>query len=227
MTTENTRIKVWDLPTRIFHWSLVASFAGAWLTAEGERLRAIHVMFGYTLLGLIAFRLIWGVLGTRHARFASFVVGWRKIGAYLQSLWRRRPEPHAGHNPAGALAIVLLLALGLATASLGYLAYNEIGPAWIGELHEWAANAMIALVAVHVAGVAVGSLLHRENLVRAMVDGHKRGRHADGIADARRAVGVLLLVAVVGFWIAYAWSTPGVMPAALGGMPHAEADDDD
>ncbi|GAB2891004.1 hypothetical protein GCM10027046_19670 [Uliginosibacterium flavum] len=226
MTTENTRIKVWDLPTRIFHWSLVASFAGAWLTSEGERLRAVHVMFGFTLLGLIAFRLIWGLVGTRHARFASFVTGPAKIKSYLQSLLQRKPEPHAGHNPAGALAIVLLLALGLATGTFGYLAYNDIGPEWIGEAHEFAANAMIVLVIVHVVGVIVSSVLHRENLVRAMLSGYKHGSSADGISGTRRAVGVLLLLAVLGFWIGYGWSNPGILQG-LGNASHAEQDDDD
>lgn len=226
MTNETTRIKVWDLPTRIFHWSLVASFAGAWLTAEGERLRAVHIMFGYTLLGLIAFRLVWGVLGTRHARFTSFVTGPAKIRDYLRSLLQRRPAPHIGHNPAGALAIVLLLGLGVMTCAFGLLAYNEVGPEWIGDAHEFAGNAMMALVIVHVLGVVVSSFLHRENLVRAMLNGYKHGSRVDEISGTRRTMGVLLLLAVLGFWIGYAWTNPGLLSASVSAF-HAGQDTDD
>jgi cytochrome b len=226
MNTENSRIKVWDLPTRVFHWSLVLSFAGAWLTAEGEHYRAIHVMFGLTLLGLIAFRLIWGVAGTRHARFASFVTGPAKIKSYLLSLLRRQPEHHAGHNPAGALAVVLLLALGLSTASLGFMAYNDIGPEWMGDAHEFVANTLIALVVVHIAGVIVSSYLHRENLVRAMFSGFKRGASSESIASTRRAIGILVLLTVLGFWIGYTWTTPGVTQALSNSAQTTQSDDD-
>lgn len=195
-------IKVWDLPTRICHWLLALSFAGAYLTSESERYRDLHVMFGYTLAGLIGFRLLWGLIGTRYARFSSFAFGAGPLLDYLKSLATAAPRHYAGHNPAGAIAIFLLLALGLATAASGFASDQEIGGEWLAELHEGAAAAMLTIVAIHVAGVAVSSLLHRENLLRAMFTGNKRGDAAEGIGGTRRAVGILLLLAVLGWWTA-------------------------
>ncbi|WP_420477012.1 cytochrome b/b6 domain-containing protein [Noviherbaspirillum sp. ST9] len=194
------QVLVWDLPVRIFHWLLALSFAGAFLTAESERWRLVHVTLGYTVAGLVVFRLLWGLVGSRHARFTSFVRGPRAAARYLGSLISGRPEHHAGHNPAGALAIVALLALALAITASGWATYSDIGGEWFEELHEGAANAMLTLVAVHIAAVVLSSVLHRENLVRAMVDGRKRGTPADAIRSPRALPGVLLLAAVLGFW---------------------------
>ena len=101
------RILVWDAPVRVFHWLMVACFATAYLTAETERWRLLHVTAGYTMAGLVAFRLLWGLFGTRHARFASFVRGPQAVLRYLKSLVEGHPAPHVGHNPAGAVAILL------------------------------------------------------------------------------------------------------------------------
>jgi len=166
-------VKVWDILVRIFHWSFAACFAGAWLTAESERFRDIHVFLGYTMLGLVAFRVLWGLVGPRHARFSSFVRGPTAVARYLRSLLAGRPEHHVGHNPAGAVAIVLLLALAALAGASGWAVYNDLGGEWLEESHEFLASAMLAIVAVHLAGVAVASWLHRENLVRAMLTGRK------------------------------------------------------
>ena len=183
-----SKILVWDSPTRVFHWLLAASFAGAFLTAESERLRDVHVMLGYTMLGLVAFRLLWGLLGTRYARFSAWAFGPRSVLEYLKSLFTRSPRHYLGHNPAGSWAIYGLLALSLAAGISGYAAYNDLGGEWVQELHEGAANALLGLVFVHVAGVLVSSLIHRENLVRAMIDGKKVGEPANGIRRRYRAV---------------------------------------
>lgn len=192
---------VWDAPTRAFHWLLVASFAGAFLTAESERWRAVHMALGYTVAGLLAFRLLWGWLGTRHARFASFIRGPRAVAAYLRSILSHKPRSYAGHNPAGALAIVLLLALGAAVTASGWL-LESLDVHVLEELHEGVANAMLAVVGVHVAGVVASSWIHRENLVAAMVDGRKRVSPVHGIARPWRGVALLMVVAVAAFWIA-------------------------
>jgi len=112
-------VLVWDVPVRVFHWLMVLTFAGAYLTAESERWRLAHVTLGYTMGGLVAFRLVWGLIGSRHARFASFVKGPAAVVRYVRSMWGPRPEHHVGHNPAGALAIVLLLAMAVAVTASG------------------------------------------------------------------------------------------------------------
>src|SRR4030065_2149233 len=107
------RIFVWGVPARVFHWLLVLSFAGAFLTSESERYRDIHVVLGYTLPGLIAFRLLWGFFGARYAQFRAFLFKPGEIVAYVQSLLKGKPAHYVGHNPAGSVAIWLLLALGI------------------------------------------------------------------------------------------------------------------
>jgi cytochrome b len=195
-----TRILVWDLPTRWFHWLLALSFAGAWLTADSERYRDIHVMLGYSFLGLIAFRLVYGVVGSRYARFSEFVRSPAAAVRYLKSLVSGKAEHYVGHNPAGAIAILLLLALGIASGISGWMTYNEIGGEWLEEGHELFSNLMLAVVGLHVAGVIAGSLAHRENLVRAMVTGYKQGEPEQGIGSKRLIVASVLLALMAGFW---------------------------
>lgn len=193
------RILVWDIPTRVFHWALALSFAGAFLTAETEHYRDVHVALGYLMLGLIVFRLVWGFAGTRYARFASFVFKPAQVVDYLRSLFRRQPQHFVGHNPAGGLAIFLLLALGLTTAVSGVLLYREIWGEAFEELHEGAANFMLAVVMIHIAGVAVGSMLHRENLVRSMLTGYKNATPEAGIVRSYAWLGVIMLATIITF----------------------------
>ncbi|MEN8512410.1 cytochrome b/b6 domain-containing protein [Burkholderia sp. RS02] len=193
------RILIWDAPIRVFHWLMVVSFAGAWLTAESERWRLMHVAFGYTMLGLVFFRVVWGVAGTRHARFSSFVRPPATVIRYLVSLAKGRPEHHAGHNPAGAVAIVAMLATTIVTVATGWATYTGNGESF-GDFHEGAANAMLALVAVHVAAVLVSSVAHRENLAGAMVTGYKLGAPIDGIRRAWWGVAALMTAAVIAWW---------------------------
>ena len=222
------RVLVWDAPVRVFHWLMVLSFAGAYLTAESERWRLAHVTLGYTLAGLVAFRILWGLVGTRHARFASFVRGPGAIARYLGSLLRGRPEHHSGHNPAGALAIVALVLLALVVSASGWATYQDIAGHWLEEAHEAAASLMLAVVGVHVAGVVVGSWLHRENLVRSMVTGRKAASPQDAIRSAWRSVAALMVVAVIGFW-GLQWqgapATGGVAEQSVATAPHHDDDD--
>ena len=176
MNNHTKPVRVWDLPTRLFHWSLVASFAIAFLTAESEKLRDIHVIAGYTLAGLIAFRLVWGFIGGGYSRFAEFLPTPQKLIDYLKSLASGKPQHYVGHNPAGAVAIFLLLGFGIFAAASGWATHEKLGGHFMKELHEGASNGMMALVVIHVAGVIVSSRLHRENLVRAMITGWKKMR---------------------------------------------------
>lgn len=200
------RIRVWDLPLRVFHWALAISFAGAYLLSESERLRQVHVMFGYTVLGLIGFRLVWGFVGTRYSRFSSFLFGPRATLRYIGSIAHGAPENHVGHNPLGSYAVYAILVLGLLTGISGYLTLNEIGGEGAEEFHEVIANLWLVVVGVHIAGVIVSSFAQRENLVRAMVTGYKRIReqavaaNSEQSSPSRVALGVLAALAVFGFW---------------------------
>ena len=194
------KVLVWDAPVRVFHWLMVLCFAGAYVTAESETWRLVHVTLGYTMLGLTAFRLLWGLVGTRYARFASFVKGPQVVKDYLRAMLARRAAHHVGHNPAGAVSILLLLALTLASGASGWAAYNALTGEWVAELHELVSNGMLAIVGLHVAGVVASSVLHRENLARAMVSGHKHAAPDAGIAHAWRSLAAVMLLAVLGFW---------------------------
>jgi cytochrome b len=168
------RTRVWDLPVRVFHWLLAGCFAVAYLVAESERLRALHVNLGYMATGLILFRIIWGFVGSRFARFSSFLFSPGAAIGYLRSL-ARQPQHYLGHTPAGSYAIYAILLAGLATGVTGYMTLEEIGGESLEEVHEVCANVWLGLVIVHVAGVFVSSWIHRENLVRAMITGYKQG----------------------------------------------------
>ena len=229
MDNITTKIKVWDAPVRVFHWLLVLSFAGAYLSAESESWRLLHVTLGYTLGGLVAFRLVWGLVGTRYARFANFVRGPQAVLTYLRSLRKGQPQHHLGHNPAGAVAIVLLLLASVAVVGSGWAIYNDVGGEWLSELHDIAANSMLLVVAIHVAGVLAASRLHRENLVRAMVTGQKNGAPADGIRRTRAALAVLLVLAVLGYWWLQWQSAPEpvIGPVSSGSAKYQAHDNDD
>lgn len=167
-------VTVWDPLVRIFHWALVAAFFTAFLSAEDAA--TLHEWAGWVALGLIGFRLFWGLVGTRHARFADFVPSPGGLLAYLRDFLRGTARRYIGHTPAGgAMIVALLLAVG-ATALTG--AAMTTGWGWgnraIQEAHEAMANLTLVLIAGHVAGVLAMSLLHRENLVRAMLTGRKR-----------------------------------------------------
>jgi cytochrome b len=177
-------VKVWDLPLRIFHWLLVAGFFIAYLTEDD--LLTVHVWAGYLVTGLLVFRLLWGFVGNGYARFSNFICSPIQSFAYLKDLVALKTQRYLGHNPAGAAMIVLLLVSILATVITGFAVYGAdqaAGPlATIGsanekmweEVHEFFANFTLVLVVVHIAGVAIESYIHRENLVRAMVNGFKR-----------------------------------------------------
>ncbi len=173
MNIDTKPIRVWDLPTRIFHWSLVTSFVIAFATAESEKWRDIHVVAGYTLAGLIAFRLLWGFVGGGYSRFAEFLPTPLKLFDYIKSLMNGKPRHYVGHNPAGAVAIFLLLGFGVVAAASGWATYQDMGGHFMEELHEGASNGMMAIVVIHIAGVIVSSWLHHENLVLAMITGWK------------------------------------------------------
>lgn len=197
-------ILVWDWPVRLGHWLMVGGFIVAWLTSESETWRLVHAFSGSVVIAVALFRLPWGFIGSRYARFVDFVRGPGSVVDYLRSLIRLEPDHHTGHNPAGGWAIVLLLGLGIATGLVGWAMYNELGGEWLEDLHEGLAATMLTVVFIHVAGVISGSLLHGENLVRAMITGHKQGSPEEAIPSARPLAAIFLLVwvAAASWWLA-------------------------
>jgi cytochrome b len=196
------KILVWDLPTRTFHWLQALSFLGAYLTSDSEKYRDIHVTLGYILFGLIAFRLVWGFVGTRYAKFSSFLFKPSQIVKYLLSLVKGNSEHFVGHNPIGSVAIWLLLSLGLTLGVSGVLLMQDDAADVVEKIHDFATDAMLVVVFIHLAGVFMSSILHKENLVRAMITGFKPGAPEQGIQSAYTWLGVLMLViaATFGFW---------------------------
>lgn len=207
-------VRIWDLPTRVFHWLLAAAFAAQWLTQDDAQLLDFHVFTGYAIGVLLLFRLAWGVVGTQYARFRSFAFGPREGLRHLHAMLAGRHERHLGHNPAGSWSIFGLLALGLASVATGIAALGgakHLGPlrAWIGYaggdtlvfLHKYLAWAMLALVAMHLAGVVLASRAERENLAVSMIVGSKRSAETfEGVPAAAPVAFVLLLLLAVGAW---------------------------
>jgi len=193
-------IRVWDIVVRFGHWTLAALFLTAYIS-EGEP-TWLHTSAGYGVLVVIAFRVLWGFIGTEHARFRDFIYPLSEVRSYLQGLIARKPRHYLGHNPAGGLMVFALLVALTGTACTGmalFAADRGRGPIAAGaalmrgeqlrddgryakvgskrfwkEVHEIFANATLALVVMHIAGVVVSSVLHRENLARAMVTGRKQ-----------------------------------------------------
>jgi cytochrome b len=173
-------IRVWDPFVRLFHWSLALSVATAWLSPE--EWGWAHEPAGYVAGALIVARVFWGFMGDRYAVFSEFVRPPSTIVAYLITIFSGTERRYLGHNPAGGAMIVILLVAIVATAATGWLLTTDLfwGSRPMQILHSLCANAVVVLVGGHVIGVAVASLRHRENLVRAMVTGFKR---APGPAD--------------------------------------------
>ncbi|MCU0810816.1 MAG: cytochrome b/b6 domain-containing protein [Thiobacillaceae bacterium] len=195
------RILVWDWPTRIGHWLMAVSFLVAYLTGDSETWRLVHVFAGGTLAGLVAFRVLWGLIGTRHARFSDFLRAPSTAWRYLTGLVSGKAPHYAGHNPAGGYAVFALLLLGALAAVSGWPVYQDIGGEWLEEVHEAVVNLMLLVVGVHLAGVVVGSLAHHENLPRAMVTGYKLGKPGEAIARGHLwAVSILIGSAVAAAW---------------------------
>ena len=192
-------VLVWDVPTRLFHWTLVFLVALAWITGEGEGSTfAVHRLAGYGVAVLLVFRIVWGFAGSRHSRFSDFVRPWREVFAHITGMLRLRPARTLGHNPLGGwMAVVLLLVLAAQVGTGLFASDDGLGGPLAGavssgtghaiaELHEGLSGALLGLIALHVVGVLVESLLTRDNLVRAMITGRKAvtpgdvdgGRHA-------------------------------------------------
>jgi cytochrome b len=194
--------KVWDIGVRLFHWSLVITFVVAYITGEDEGI--VHSYAGYFILGLLVFRIIWGFVGCKHARFSDFIFSPKETISYTKSMMSGTPKHYRGHNPLGALMVFALLITLLLTTVSGLKVYGieghgplaEVNSSYFisnanasgsveqndedseeeefwEEIHEFFANLMLVLIALHITGVVISSKSENENLVKAMITGNK------------------------------------------------------
>jgi cytochrome b len=166
-------VPVWDRFVRLFHWCTAGLVLLAFLTTDDARW--LHEFAGYAVLVLIVARGVWGIVGTRHALFISFIAGPRAVLRYLTLLQAGRAPRHLGHNPAGGAMIVALLGLLIIVSISGWLSQTDayFGVPWVDHLHHISAYLLLGLIGLHVVGVIISSWLHRENLVLAMITGRK------------------------------------------------------
>jgi len=203
--TDTATVKVWDWPVRVFHWTLAASVIGAFVTGESEDFERLHQTLGWVAAGLIAFRVVWGLVGTRYARFTEFVRPPKAVWAYVKSLRSDQPQHFVGHNPVGAVAVIVLMGLTALSVCTGWLALADDAAEWVEEAHEIAANTLITLVLVHVIGVLWSSRTHGENLLKAMLTGRKTAPSEAGIQLNWGLLGLVMLLAVAWFMFRELW----------------------
>ncbi len=208
-------VLVWDVPTRVFHWLLVTAFVMAWLSYEDNRYLDVHTFAGYTFLGLLIFRLVWGIFGTHYARFRQFAYSGAEVFSYIKGLFGEDMRRYVGHNPAGAWAIFALIGLGLVLTLSGLFVLGGEerhgplagivsfrGSVPFRETHEIAAYTLLLLVFIHVCGVITESLFHRENLVGAMFRGSKRADTESPSVRPNHLIGATIVAVVAAYVIA-------------------------
>lgn len=168
------RIKVWDPVVRLFHWALVGFFAFSFFT--GDEWETAHILSGYVIGSLIAIRVLWGLLGSEHARFVNFVRNPVTVIGFLADTARMRAKRYIGHNPAGGVMVIALLLMIAGIVSTGYMMTTDTywGVEWVENTHEILVYSTLGLIVLHILGVLFASIEHRENLVRAMITGWKR-----------------------------------------------------
>lgn len=195
--------RVVDAPTRMFHWLFALCFIGAYATADGDRWRLLHVTLGYTLAGLLAFRVVYGLVGPRQARLSQL---WRKLvglPAWLRSLQPGSSDPvnwRQGQNLLMGLAVVALMAVVVPVALSGYATYNDWGGEWLEELHELSGELFLWLVLAHLALVIGLSLVRRKNQALPMWTGRVEGKGPDLAGRNHAWLAIVLLAGVLAFW---------------------------
>lgn len=233
-------VKLWDLPVRLVHWSFTGLIPALWWTAERGNI-SLHLTLGLIMLGLVVFRVLWGVVGSSTARFSSFVRGPGAIRAYLAAARSGSGAPVVGHNPLGALSVIGLLGLLALQVSLGTVAQDTDGVvsgplnhlvSWdtavaASEAHEIVFNLILALIAVHIAAILYYRLVRHDRLVAPMITGRKAFAAAvpsPRIAPLRRALLVAAIAAAVAVWVSWGvppwgarwpWDQPPPPPAGL------------
>jgi cytochrome b len=219
-TTAPSRRTV-DAPTRAFHWLMALCFAGAYATADGERWRLVHVTLGYSLVGLLGFRVVWGLVGPKPARFSSWWGRLQALPGVISQLKRGQWPATVVQNLGMTLAIVGVLLTVVLTTATGWITYQKFTGEWMEDVHEFAGNGLLALVLGHIALVLGLSLLRRRNLAGPMLTGRTPGRGPDLVKRNRSWLAALIVVAVLGFW-AWQWQTApaGDGPGTIGSAQH-------
>ena len=214
MNQTKQRIRLWDLPTRLFHWGLVIAVAGAVITGQiGGGLIELHGKFGIAIAGLLAFRLAWGVLGSTYARFAQFFPTPAKVKTYLAGSWRGE-----GHNPLGALSVFGLLGLLTVQILCGLVAnddiafrgplYELVGSDWSNRLtglHHLLSNVLIALVVLHIAAIGFYGHVKKQKLLKPMITGWKE----NGEGPSATGGGVIALIVALAIAAAAIYGATG------------------
>ncbi len=172
--TPSATVRVWDPMVRLFHWSLVALFAFCYLSAE--EWGSAHINAGYAVAALIFFRVIWGLIGSRHARFSDFVYSPATVAKFVGDTMLMRARRYIGHNPAGGVMVIALLVMVAVISTTGFMMTTDAywGIEWVSDLHSLSVDVTIGLIMLHIAGVVFASIEHKENLVRSMFTGRKR-----------------------------------------------------
>ncbi len=213
-------VPVWDVPTRLFHWTLAAAVVTSYLTGEEEGVWfVVHTVSGYTVAMLLVFRILWGFVGSFHSRFPHFVYSGQSVKAYAGQLIRFSPPRFVGHNPLGGWMVVLMLVVLAGTVVTGLFSGNDEGSAGIllpliaapggeglAEIHEFFGNFIMVLAAIHVLAVFVDWLLTKENLIKAMITGRKTLDDTEAarqrpLVGAWRGLAVAAIVAVLGAFL--------------------------
>jgi cytochrome b len=189
-------VAVWDVATRVFHWLLVMLVVVCLLSGEDEGLVfVIHAYAGFAVMLLLFFRAGWGVIGSRHSRFADFIYPWSVIWRYTHSILRLKPERYIGHNPLGGWMIVLMLLLLLSTSLTGVVMVVT-GFGWLEDIHEVFGSLMQVLVFIHILGVVFDQLLTGEKVIKAMITGRKKMAEDMALRESHVAsVGKALILA--------------------------------
>lgn len=198
------RMMSWDAAVMVSHWILAICFLGAIITQDSERFRMVHVTMGYTMFGLVAFRLIWGFVGGKYTRFNAIYPRVKKVIEYLRSLFTAEPQAFIGFHAIGFLAAYLLLAVILLVTVSGYLVFEEIGPDLFEDLHETLGNLLIAIVGIHIGGVVINAIIQKIKIsIAANTDKSASNRASASIKRERpfKWMAAIIILAVSYFWV--------------------------
>ncbi|MGJ8686012.1 MAG: cytochrome b/b6 domain-containing protein, partial [Spongiibacteraceae bacterium] len=195
--------RVYDLPTRLFHWLFAASFLAAFTISntvdDDDAAFSFHMIAGLLMCFTLLWRIVWGAIGSRHARFSDFSLNPAELASYLKGIFSDKTRLWPGHNPASSWAAVIMMALGIGLGTTGYLMVSS-GSESLEDVHELMANAFIIIVLLHIAGIIIHTLKHKDPIGKSIVTGNKQHISEKSVPVASHTMtGVILLVLTIGF----------------------------